>query len=126
MLTRETVEKRVAQLVEERQSLLDQLHAYDGAIQFARSLLETDMGEPIVLYNESGERLVVNAPSYARELVEGGMWRNQPFNNPVLTAADENVDDDLDTLRAKAKEAGIPHYHLMKPETLREKLADAS
>jgi hypothetical protein len=39
MLTRELLEARLTQLVEERQKLLDQLHAYDGALQFGRGLL---------------------------------------------------------------------------------------
>jgi hypothetical protein len=39
MLTRARLEQHLAQLVEERQKILDQLHAYDGALQFARGLL---------------------------------------------------------------------------------------
>lgn len=39
--------------------------------------MEHPMGEPIKLYNRQGEEMVVNAPSYARQLVASGRWSTE-------------------------------------------------
>lgn len=58
MLTRKRLEEALAQLVSEREALVNQLHAFDGAIQFARQLLSEMDNDKAVVEDERSDSSV--------------------------------------------------------------------
>jgi hypothetical protein len=83
------------------------------------------MSQPIYLYDENGNQVVLHAPAYAAQQVVAGLLFYSPpkiDDEPLPPAPPSDNELSLDELRQMAKDAGVRGYARMKRETLLERI----
>jgi hypothetical protein len=111
MVTCERIEELLASLVNERQSLIDQTHAYDGAIQVLQLLLsEATMGQPIKLVKGNETLTVYGSAQAAVHIAQG--WQLEGV------AAQIEADEAVGKAASKEEESKSLEEEVMATEML--------